>query len=313
MFLHLTTLLDLDQEPIGTVDAQFVGGAFSHTFMVVATDPDRTGGQVALHSYGPFATDDGARAWAAAHLTPDSTFTVAPLATPYTNAAAGAHLRTPVHRSTTARPARANTIAKLLKTYDLPRLRLHRGTRADTRRRGFTARECTHPEFGPVVELTAHGPDDYQRDDDHRLMQTVLRHEDPRYEVTDERTHLLVRRLADAELHAAADEAAARVAPRLAALTADTPPPAQTPAETAAEASEAAEAAYVLFDAVLRAAREKASDDPDDFDLMCQVEDMDAPDALAALRKACLPSDMIEPIADALALLAPHAFGPQAG
>lgn len=309
MFLHLTTLLDLDQEPIGTVDAQFVGGAFSHTFMVVATDPDRTGGQVALHSYGPFATDDDARAWAAAHLTPYSTFTVAPLATPSTNAEASAHLRTPVHRSTTARPARANTIAKLLKTYNLPRLRLHRGTRTDTRRRGFTARELEHPEFGPVVELTAHGPDDYQRDDDHRLMQTVLRHEDPRYEVTDQRTHLLVRRLSDAELHAAADQAAARVAPYLAALTTHTPPPAQTAAET----SEAAEAAFVLFDAVLRAARETASDDPDDADLMCEVEAMDAPEALAALRKACLPSDMIEPIADALALLAPHTFTPQAG
>ncbi|MFI6278033.1 hypothetical protein [Streptomyces sp. NPDC050988] len=306
MFLHLTTLLDLDQEPIGTVDAQFVGGAFSHTFMVVATDPDRTGGQVALHSYGPFATDDDARAWAAAHLTPYSTFTVAPLATPYTDAEAGAHLRTPLRPSTTARRARADTIAKLLKTYNLPRLRLYRGTRTDTSRRGFTARECTHPELGPVVELTAHGPDDYQRESDHRLMQTVLRHEDPRYEVTDERTHLLVRRLADAELHAAADQAAARVAPYLAALTTHTPPPAQTPAETA-------EAAYVLFDAVLRAARETASDDPDDADLMCEVEAMDAPDALAALRKACLPSDMIEPIADALALLAPHAFTRQAG
>ncbi|WP_237409008.1 hypothetical protein [Streptomyces sp. M2CJ-2] len=135
-------------------------------------------------------------------------------------------------------------------------------------------------------------------------MKTVLRHDHPRYEVTDQRTHLLVRRLSDAELHARADQAARRVTPHLAALTADTPPPVVH--ETAA----AAEAAHALFDAVLRAAREKASDAPDDYDLMLQVQDMDTPDALAALKKAFLPSDMIEPIADALAVLAPHTYAP---
>ncbi|MEV4868528.1 hypothetical protein [Streptomyces syringium] len=172
MFLHLTTLLNLDQEPIGTVDAQFVGGARSNTFIVVATTPNNTGGMVDLHPYGPFATDDDARAWAAAHLAPYMTFTVAPLATPDTNA------------------------------------------------------------------------------------------------------------------------------------TADTPPPV-VDATMAAD-----EAAHALFDAVLRAAREKASDDPDDYDLMDEIQDMDTPDALAALKNASLPTDMIGPIADALALLAPHTYSP---
>ncbi|MEU9761890.1 hypothetical protein AB0D98_19515 [Streptomyces sp. NPDC047987] len=169
-----------------------------------------------------------------------------PLATPYTNAEGNAGRRTPITHSTTARPARADTITKLLKTYNLPRLRLHRGTRTDTSRRGFTARELNHPELGHVVELTVYGPDAYQRESDHRLMRTVLRHEHVRYEVTDHHTHLLVRRPSDAELHAAADRAAARVAPHL-----------------------------------------------------------------AALRKAFLPSDMIEPIADALAHLAPDTYAPR--
>ncbi|MFJ8696842.1 hypothetical protein [Streptomyces roseolilacinus] len=300
MFLHLTTLLNLDQDPIATVDAQFVGGAFANTSMVVATDPDRTGGMVALHSYGPFATDNDARAWAAAHLTPYSSWTVAPLATPYTNSEGNAGRRKPITRSTTARPARANTIAAYLKPHQLTRLRY--GTRPDTPRQGFTARELDHPQLGPVVELTALGPDAYQRESDHRLMRTVLRHEHVRYEVTDHHTHLLVRRLSDAELHAAADRAAARVAPHLAALTADTSSP------VADDTTAAAEAAHTLFDAVLRAAREKAPDDPDDYDLMLKVQDMDTPDALAALKKAFLPSAMIEPIADALVVLAPHTY-----
>ncbi|MFI0813487.1 hypothetical protein [Streptomyces echinatus] len=297
MFLHLTTLLNLDQDPIATVDAQFVGGAFANTSMVVATDPDRTGGQVALHSYGPFATDNDARAWAVAHLTPYSNWTVAPLATPYTNAEGNAERRKPTTHSTTARPARANTIAAYLKPHQLTRLRY--GTRPDTTRQGFTAREFDHPHLGPVVELTALGPDAYQRESDHRLMRTVLRHEHVRYEVTDHHTHLLVRRLSDAELHAAADRAAARVAPHLAPLTSGTTEP------TAAE-----EAAHTLFDAVLRAAREVASDQADDADLMHEIQDMDAPDALAALKNASLPSDMIDPIADALVLLAPHTYSP---
>lgn len=297
MLLHLTTLLDLDQDPIADVDAQFVGGAFAETSMVVATDLDRTGGMVALHAYGPFATDDDARAWAVAHLTPYSSWTVAPLATPYTNAEGNAGRRKPITRSATARPARAHTIAAYLKPHALTRLRY--GTRAVTRRQGFTAREFDHPQLGPVVELTALGPDAYQRESDHRLMRIVLRHEHARYEVTDHHTHLLVRRLSEAELHAAADRAAARVAPHLAALTSD-----------AVEPAAAEEAAHTLFDAVLAAAREVACDDPDDADLMHEIQDMDTRDALAALKDASLPSNMIGPIADVLALLAPHAYGP---
>ncbi|WP_246096387.1 hypothetical protein [Streptomyces botrytidirepellens] len=50
-------------------------------------------------------------------------------------------------------------------------------------------------------------------------MATILHLNHPRYEVTDQRTHLLVRRLSDAELHARADQAAARVASHLAPLT----------------------------------------------------------------------------------------------
>ncbi|MFE9250899.1 hypothetical protein [Streptomyces sp. NPDC007088] len=48
-----------------------------------------------------------------------------------------------------------------------------------------------------------------------------------------------------------------------------------------------------------------ASDDPDDADLMDEIRDMDAPDALAALKDASLPLDMIGPIGDALAPKAP--------
>ncbi|MFD7861576.1 hypothetical protein [Streptomyces sp. NPDC059783] len=298
MFLHLTTLLHLDQVPIATVDAQFVGGAFSHTFMVVATDPDRTGGQVALHSYGPFATTGDARAWAVAHVTPYSSWTVAPLATPYTDAEGNAGRRKPITHSTTARPARANTIAAYLKPHQLTRLRY--GTRPDTPRQGFTAREVDHPHLGPVVELTALGPDPYQRERDHSRMKTVLHHEHARYEVTDHHTHILVRRLSKAELHAAADRAATRVTPHLAALTSG-----------ATQPTTGVEAAHALFDAVLRAAREVASDDPDDADLMLQVQDMETPHALAALKKAFLPSDMIEPIAEALSHLAPHTYAPR--
>ncbi|MEV6676244.1 hypothetical protein AB0N09_05155 [Streptomyces erythrochromogenes] len=217
MYLHLTTLLDLDQEPIGTVSAQFVGGAFSNTFMIVATTPNETGGTVALHPYGPFATSDDAHAWAAAHLAPyDTAYTVAPLATPYTDAEANSRLRKPIRPSTTTRPARATTIARHLKTHDLTRLRHTASTH--TSRRGFTARETEHPELGPVVHLAALGPDPYQRDRDHNFIKAVLRRDHPRYEVADQHTHLLVRQLSDAELHARADQAAARVAPHIAAF-----------------------------------------------------------------------------------------------
>ncbi|MGX1887066.1 hypothetical protein [Streptomyces sp. NPDC055287] len=309
MFLHLTTLLNLDQEPIGTVDAQFVGGARTNTFMIVATDPDHTGDQVALYSYGPFATDDDARAWAAAHLTPYSTYTVAPLATPYTNAEVNTELRTPLHHSTTAPRARADTIAAYLTPHDLTRLR--HNTRSDTARQGFTAREMEHPELGPVVELTALGPDPYRRERDHSRMRTVLRHDYPRFEVTDQDTRLLVRRLSDAELHDRADQAAARVAPHLAALTTSTPPPAPAATRTAAETADA------LFHAVLDAARETASGAPDDHDhdhdrdLMLQLPDMAPRDALTALKQVFLPPALSGPLADALAVLAPHTYAPQ--
>ncbi|MFE8941167.1 hypothetical protein ACFYNX_27295 [Streptomyces sp. NPDC007872] len=77
------------------------------------------------------------------------------------------------------------------------------------------------------------------------------------------------------------------------------------------DAAPVAEVAHALFDAALRAAREKASDDPDYYDLMLKIQDMDTPNALAALRKASLPSDMIVPIADVLALLVPHTYAPR--
>ncbi|MER6979316.1 hypothetical protein [Streptomyces carpinensis] len=62
------------------------------------------------------------------------------------------------------------------------------GTRADTTRRGFTARDITHRELGPVVELTALGPD---REDRHRAIAAVLYTHYPRYTATDQGTSLL--------------------------------------------------------------------------------------------------------------------------
>lgn len=56
-------------------------------------------------------------------------------------------------------------------------------------------------------------------------MRTVLRRDHPRSEATDQDTRLLVRRPGDAEFHDRADQAAARVAPHLVALTTSTPPP----------------------------------------------------------------------------------------
>ncbi|WP_327309703.1 hypothetical protein OG730_42445 (plasmid) [Streptomyces sp. NBC_01298] len=72
----------------------------------------------------------------------------------------------------------------------------------------------------------------------------------------------------------------------------------------------AADVAHTLFDEVRRAAWDKASDHPDDYDLMLRVDAMAPADAVEALKKACLPSDLIEPIAAALALLAPHIYAP---
>ncbi|MEU5242206.1 hypothetical protein ACH4UR_37340 [Streptomyces lydicus] len=299
-FLPLTTVRDLDGEPTATVNAQFVASThLPHSWMIIATADDGDNGRtVHLDSYGPFADPDAARAWAEAHLTPYANrYTAVPLTVPYTYADVEKAQGKPV-RTKEPRPARANTIARYFKPYTLTRLRY--GTRPDTPRHGYTARELEHPELGPVVELTALGPDRHQRDAHHSLMHTVLKLDHPRYQVTDQRTHLLVRRLSDAELHAAADRAAARVTPHLAPLTSGATEP------TAAE-----EAAHTLFDAVLRAAREVASDHPDDADLMYEIQYMDAPDALAALKNASLPSDMIGPIADALAHLAPRTYAPQ--
>lgn len=309
-FLPLTTVRDLDGEPTATVTAQFYTGThLPHTWMIIATAGDDGGHldgvTVHLGSYGPFADPGGARVWAEAHLAPYGTrYTAVPLTTPYTYPDVKKDQSKPV-RTQSPRPARAHTIARYLKPYTLTRLR--HDTRTDTPRHGYTAREVEHPELGLVVELTALGPDPYQRDRDHHLMQTVLHQDHPRYEVTDERTRLLVRRLSDTELHAAADRAADRVAPHLAALT--TAPAKETASELPAfQPTAAAEAAHTLFNAVMSAAREVASDDPDDADLMDQVRDMQGPDALAALTDASLPSDMIGPIADALTHLAPHAY-----
>ncbi|MFE4304816.1 hypothetical protein ACFRR6_01870 [Streptomyces sp. NPDC056891] len=72
----------------------------------------------------------------------------------------------------------------------------------------------------------------------------------------------------------------------------------------------AADVAHTLFEEVRRAARAKASDDPDDYDLMLRVDAMAPADALEALKEAYLPSDLIEPIAAALAVLAPDVYGP---
>ncbi|MFE8940994.1 hypothetical protein ACFYNX_26355 [Streptomyces sp. NPDC007872] len=72
----------------------------------------------------------------------------------------------------------------------------------------------------------------------------------------------------------------------------------------------AADVAATLFEEVRRAARAKASDDPDDYDLMVQVNDMAPADALQALKESCLPSALIEPIAAALILLAPDTYAP---
>ncbi|MEV6841101.1 hypothetical protein AB0N17_42625 [Streptomyces sp. NPDC051133] len=266
--LRLTTVRNLDGEPVATVNAQFVTSThLPHSWLITATataDDDRDdydNPTAHLDHDGPFADPDGARAWAEAHLAPHATrYAVVPLTAPYTYADVERALGKPGHASEKARPARANTIAKYFRPFDLTRLRY--GTRTDTRLHRPRDRA---PDLGPVVELTALGPDRYQRDRDHSLMQTVLRLDHPRYEVTDKHTHPLVRRLSDAGLHARADQAADRVAPHLAGLTANTAP------------SAFAEAAYTLFDAVLGAAREKASDDPDAYDLMLQVEDMAPP------------------------------------
>ncbi|MFE4309147.1 hypothetical protein ACFRR6_24220 [Streptomyces sp. NPDC056891] len=72
----------------------------------------------------------------------------------------------------------------------------------------------------------------------------------------------------------------------------------------------AADVAHTLFEEVRRAAWSKASDDPDDYDLMLRVDAMAPADALEALKKAYLPSDLIEQIAAALMLLAPGIYAP---
>ncbi|RNG28739.1 hypothetical protein [Streptomyces botrytidirepellens] len=165
MFLPLTIVRDEYGVPVATVTAQFIASTFlPHTWLVIATpngDEDRGGGPdgkrpVHLDSYGPFTDPDGARAWAEAHLTPYALrYTVVPLTAPWTDAETEAARGKPLYRSATARPARANTVAKYFKPSNLTRLR--HTTPADTPRHGFTARELEHPELGPVVQLTALG------------------------------------------------------------------------------------------------------------------------------------------------------------
>ncbi|MGX1886789.1 hypothetical protein [Streptomyces sp. NPDC055287] len=77
-------------------------------------------------------------------------------------------------------------------------------------------------------------------------------------------------------------------------------------------AQHAADVAHELFEEIRRAAWEKASDDPDDYDLMIRVNDMTPSDALAALNDANLPSHLTGPIAAALALLAPDTYASHA-
>jgi hypothetical protein len=71
--------------------------------------------------------------------------------------------------------------------------------------------------------------------------------------------------------------------------------------------AEQAAAAHDLFDATLKAAGDKASDD---YDLVLRVDDMALADAVAALRDASLPSNLMGPIAPALVLLAPDTYAP---
>ncbi|MEV6676255.1 hypothetical protein AB0N09_05210 [Streptomyces erythrochromogenes] len=73
----------------------------------------------------------------------------------------------------------------------------------------------------------------------------------------------------------------------------------------------AADVAHTLFEDVRRAAWRVASDHPDDYDLMCRADDMDPRNALEEFKNASLPSDLIEPIAAALALLAPDVYAPR--
>ncbi|WP_331725966.1 hypothetical protein [Streptomyces sp. NBC_00470] len=212
MFLTLTTPRDDDGYPLVTVTAQFVGGPRDHTWLVVATTPNNTEDTADLYPYGPFTTEDGARDWAEAHLAPHSTYTVVPLTTPYTDADVEAELGKPNPPHKEPRPTRSHTVARILTASPYNLTRLRHTTRPDTRRRGFTAREVEDPELGPVVRLTALGP---HRDRDHASIRSILRHEHPRYTVTDHGTHLHVRLRPDAELHAAADQAALHAAPTL--------------------------------------------------------------------------------------------------
>ncbi|MFJ5635239.1 hypothetical protein ACIQF5_21710 [Streptomyces goshikiensis] len=90
----------------------------------------------------------------------------------------------------------------------------------------------------------------------------------------------------------------------------DSPATTDAGEHTAMQRALTADAAYALFEEVCRAAWAKASDDPDDYDLMLQVNDMVPADALQALKESCLPSPLIEPIATALMLLAPGTYAP---
>lgn len=291
----LSTVRDLDGEPIATVNAQFITSTFlPHTWLVIATpnDDDSNDDNPSAHldHYGPFTDRDGARAWAEAHLAPYANrYTVAPLTAPYTYADVEKTQGKPV-RTTPPRPARARTIARFFEPHQLTRLRY--GTRPDTTRQGFTARESEHPELGPVVELTALGPDPYQRQCDHDLMKAVLH-----------------------QFHLRRGHRPAHSPPRTPPLRRRTPHgrrPGRHPRHPAPDrphhpapgtCRDHRNGAHPVRrrppgragDGVRRPRR-----------LRLPGRGLGPHDVLADLKKASLPSDMIEPIVEALALLDPH-------
>ncbi|KOV94620.1 MULTISPECIES: hypothetical protein [unclassified Streptomyces] len=85
-----------------------------------------------------------------------------------------------------------------------------------------------------------------------------------------------------------------------------------TTARNQLNTEQAADVAHELFEAIRKAAWEKASNDFDDYDRMLLINDMTPSDALAELKDANLPSRLIGPIAAALELLAPDTYAPRA-
>ncbi|MER6409453.1 hypothetical protein ABT269_39775 [Streptomyces viridosporus] len=213
--LPLTTVRDLDNQPVETVHAEFDASLHRpHTWMVIAT---ARGDDPVLYPYGPFADPDGARDWAETRLAAYGTrYTVTALAAPYTRAAIEEERGRPLRVSARARPASDRVVARQLETHGFTRLPT--GTDPDSAPlRAFTARDTDHPGLGPVVEITALGPLPAHH---RRAMTSTLPVHYPRYEAVEDGRVLLVRYRSAAELHARADRAAARVAPHIAALTA---------------------------------------------------------------------------------------------